>query len=129
MNQRCDKLAEIMTLYTQIFPPNTIEGSKSSAPNPHNDAAVLWQFCSSDAIVEWKKLYAIGSVATLPSSYRMTTTRMTFDLKTNFTVLLSFATVHMHSYLNALAIPAQRSRNPTIKIENSPNLLQFFKIF
>ncbi len=42
-------------------------------------------------------------------------------------VLPSFATVHMHSYLNALAIQHQRSCNPIIIFENLPKLLRIFK--
>ncbi len=41
--------------------------------------------------------------------------------KTNFMVLASFTTVHMHLYLNALTAPPQCSHNPTIKIKNLPN--------
>ncbi len=53
------------------------------------------------------------------------TTRMTIEYQLHS--LPSFAAVHMHLYLKDLAIPLQRSRNPTVKIENLQNLLRFFE--
>ncbi len=134
--------------YSNI-PAKRYKVSKCLAPNGRNGAAVLLQWCRSivaKALCYWQRSRFCGFtifnqlsvtavfpplVAVMLQYFCTHTTwqQHKLRLKTKFTVLTSFTTVHMHLYLSAPAIPPQSSHYPTIKIENLPNLLWFFKIF